>query len=168
MGHDKLYRVGNKLLIFITMLSRRIRFQENSIFSSHPAWQTAVDDTVLQNTSWLRKLTSSVENKTKGRQREYAPCSCITQKMYYCKMYKTLCSNMFENNENSQCMSGLKVFFCLTGTCFMMNISSSQTRHQRLQTGLQTGGWLLEVRTESSQLPTIRCGEERTLPCGSI
>ena len=38
---------------------------------------------------------------------------------------------MFENNEDSQCMSGLKVFFCLT-TCFMMNISSSQTGDCRL------------------------------------
>ena len=44
MGHDKLYRVGNKLLIFITMLSWRMRFQENSIFSSYPAWLTALDD----------------------------------------------------------------------------------------------------------------------------
>ena len=46
---------------------------------------------------------------------------------------------MFENNENSQCMSGLKVFFCLT--CFMMNISSRQARDCRLNCRPEDNYW---------------------------
>ena len=69
MGHDKLYRVGNKLLIFITMLSWRIRFQENSIFSSEPARQRELDHTTAKYIV-IEEIDqfSSVQNKrqTKG------------------------------------------------------------------------------------------------------
>ena len=84
MGHDKLYRVGNKLLIFITVFNSRMRFQEKPpVCQSNVLRFYCKFDQFIQFIQFIHQT-----RRYKGKQREYASWGCIKRRCYTIKCIK--------------------------------------------------------------------------------